>query len=273
MIMEQERKLPIYTIEGTEFFVDVSKEELREKLNPENTIGFDEMAYSKYGYHFDYNKELKNIPVSFIDGYETVHLPNMTELDPVGMGQKYGMAVEKIAGKIDIDLMTDQKLLALREQGQLPVIEIDGYPFYVDLAMDALRPKDDFTTGGIRFRDIDDYFIENVYQYRIPYNPATHSFEDLDYDNIKAIPKGIIVVEIPWQQRLDPIAYARIHGFEKEQMLRENPLQLQMKANTVSWDDTPIKQIIARNLKRELEENETKTKTDIKLQRKKGRGI
>ncbi len=194
----------------------------------------------------------------------------MTELDPVGMAQKYGLNEADITGKIDTDLMVDQKQLALREQGQLPVIEIAGHPFYVDLVMDMLRPKDDFAATGIRFSDIDDYFVESSNHYRIPYNPATHSFEELDYENIKAIPKGIIVVEIPLAQPLDPIAYGRLHGFDKYQMLRETPIQMQMKAREVSWDDTPIKQIIVRNLKRDLEKEQTPSPNKHKPKRSRG---
>ncbi len=73
--MEQERKLPTLSIEGTIFIVDVQKEEIRQQDNAENSIGFNEMSYSKDGYRFDYNKELKNIPGFFMGEYTTVHLP------------------------------------------------------------------------------------------------------------------------------------------------------------------------------------------------------
>ncbi|SDE88166.1 hypothetical protein SAMN05216464_110170 [Mucilaginibacter pineti] len=269
--MEQERILPTHIISGTTFIIDVQNEQLRELGRPDNIISFNEMAYSRSGYRFDFNKELKNIPVSFVNGYETIHLPNMTELDPLGMAQKYGISEIEIIRKKDVDIMVDQQQLAQRERGQLPVIEIKGHLFYVDLVMDSLRPKDDFATAGIRFNDIDDYFLESSNHYRIPYNPATHSFEDLDYENIKAIPKGIIIVDIPWQQHLDPIAYARIHGFDKDQILRESPIQLHMKAHEASWDDTPIKQIIAKNLKRDL--GSEQEQSPDKPQRKRGRGL
>ena len=268
---EAQRILPSYTIAGTEFTVDVFNEELRQTDQPGNVIGFDQMAYSKNGYRFDYNTELKNIPISFVGGYETVHVPNMTELDPVGMAAKYNMDITEIAGKTDIDIMVDQKQLALREGGQLPVIEIAGHPFYVDLAMDALRPKDDFTTPGIRFSEIDDYFFEGSRHYRIPHNPKTHTLEELDFENIKAIPKGIILVEIPLPHELDPVAYARIHGLDRDQILREHPIQMNTKAIEIPWADTPLKQIIARNLKRELEKNQAAENN--KPQRKRGRRL
>ena len=44
-------------------------------------------------------------------------------------------------------------------KGILPTIEIAGHPFYVDLRMNKLRPKDDFISKGIDFTEIKDYSI------------------------------------------------------------------------------------------------------------------
>jgi hypothetical protein len=270
--MEQERILPTHAIWGTTFIVDVQKDQLREQGNPDNTIGFNEMGYSKEGYRFHYDPILKNLPESFSAEYEVISIPNLTELDPVGMAMKYGKTETEIAGKTDVEAMVDQQQLALRdEHGQLPVFEIMGHPFYVDLVMGSLRPKDDFTTTGIRFEEIEDYFIEPTNHYLIPYNPLTHSLEELDLENIKAVPKGIVFIEIPLPQPLDPVAYARIHGFESDQILRETPLQMKMKAVEVPWYNTPIQRIIASNLKRDLIKQFTQSPN--KPQRKRGRGI
>jgi len=246
------RLLPVIDIEGTPFFVDVKNETLRQVDNPHNTIRFSDMSYRRGGYAFDYDTESKNIPKQYIREYETIYIANMTQLDPEGMAERYGLTVADVQLKADVDIMVDQKQLALRERGQLPVIEISGHPFYVDLAMDSLRPKDVFTTPGIRFSEIGDYYVDQFSSYRIPYNPRTHSVEDLDYDKIVAIPKGIIIVEIPLPQQLDPIAYARIHGFEKDQILMENGLKMHHRAKEIPWEDTHIKQLIIRNLKQGL---------------------
>jgi hypothetical protein len=271
--MEQGRILPTRDILGTTFIVDVQKDQLREQGNPDNTIGFNEMGYSKEGYRFHYDPILKNLPESFTAEYEVISIPNLTELDPMGMAMKYGKTEAEIAGKTDVEVMVDQKQLALRvEYGQLPVFEIVGHPFYVDLVMNSLRPKDDFApTAGIRFEEIEDYFIESTNHYLIPYNPITHSLEELDPETIKAVPKGIVFVEIPLPQPLDPVAYARIHGFDRDQTLRETPLQMKMKAVEVPWYNTPLRRIIADNLKRDLIKQLTQSSN--KPQRKRSRGI
>ncbi len=269
--MEQKRKLPIYNIAGTEFLVDVAKDELREKDNPDNKIAFDQMAYNNTHYHFRYDPVLKNIPQSFDALYEIIQVPNLTELDPAGLGQKYGKTEAEIVGKTDFDIMVDHEQLALRMKGQLPVIDIAGHPFYVDIRIGMLRPKDDFSTMGIQFRKIDEYYDEHKNHYRIPYDPKTHSIKELDYDHIKAIPKGIILVEIPSMATLDPFALATMHGINRNQVLRNIPLQMNQKAREIPWDETPIKQIIAKNLKKDLETQQSQS--PAKSQRKRGRGL
>ncbi len=53
--------------------------------------------------------------------------------------------------------MIQEKLLQERMQGKLPIIDIAGHPFYVDIRMGMLRPKDDFRTLGIPIKSFDDF--------------------------------------------------------------------------------------------------------------------
>ncbi|SEN57742.1 hypothetical protein SAMN05192574_103576 [Mucilaginibacter gossypiicola] len=267
--MEEQRKLPIYTIEGTEFMVDVNQGLLIEKGHEINTIAISDMLYSRSGYRLDYDPAIRNILESIKEDYAIICIPNLTELDPVGMAGKYGISEAEVAGKADVEVIINQQQLALREGGQLPVIEICGHPFYVDLNMDCVRPKDDFSTTGIRFKDMDDYYVAELDCYRITYNPKTFKMEELDFQTIKEIPRHLVIVDIPLPSRLDPVAFARIHEFDKDSILVENGLQLHRIAKEISWEETPIKQIIAGNLKKELDIQ----KSEKQAARKKGRGI
>ncbi|WP_313236990.1 hypothetical protein [Sphingobacterium multivorum] len=51
-----ERKLPIISIEGTDFLVDVENTMLRERANMENTISILHMKESQRGYEFIYDR-------------------------------------------------------------------------------------------------------------------------------------------------------------------------------------------------------------------------
>jgi hypothetical protein len=264
-----ERQLPTTEIEGTTFFVDVSLKELREAANPENTISILDMRDMGTHYAFEYDRMLINLPGLFNRDADivTIELPQLIHLDPVGMAEKYGKTVFELEGKTDFDLMVDQEVLAARLQGRLTTIDIADHLFYVDIPMDCLRPKDDFSTLGINFTEIEDYLHEYGDRYLIPYNPKTHEFEQLDYENIIAIPTEIIVVEIPHEQILDPVGYARKYGLDQRECLRATPIQSHFVAQKINWMDTRLPEIIRLNLQKKPEPDLIKKRPEKKARR------
>lgn len=106
-----ERQLPIIDVEGTDFFVDVLHEELRQKDNPVNRISFSAFYQEGNGYTFLYDKVLKNSPPEIPsdtqatdlppldpDRYVWVTLAALMELDPVGIALKYDIPIEVLCG-------------------------------------------------------------------------------------------------------------------------------------------------------------------------------
>ena len=67
---------------------------------------------------------------------------------------------------------------------------------------------------------------------------------------ITEIPKDWILIEIPHPWYLDPYGYAREHGFDIEQHLKEMPIQQHLKARALSWEETGIPALIKENKKR-----------------------
>ncbi|MBT2559808.1 hypothetical protein J7E50_17955 [Pedobacter sp. ISL-68] len=262
-----ERELPVVNIEGTDFIVDVKKLELIESNNPNNTISLFEMRdlRNHNGYAFEYSLTEKNIPSSFIRGETvTVSLPELVTLDPEGMSAKYGVPLEMFATKSDFDLMVDQTALKERLSGLLPIVDIAGHPFYVDLRMDMLRAKDDFLSEGIVFSKIEDYYVDGKEEYCIPYNPKTHEFKEIDFSSITEIPKDIIVVSVPHESALDPIGYNRKHGFEELSNLKESNLKSHFKAGQVAWKDTGIEETIRENKANSIKSETAKASKPIK---------
>ena len=248
--MKEKRELPTINIEGTEFLVDVNKLELSEKGNPKNTISIFHMRDLVDGYKFSYGLQEKNIPHLYSSNEKiTVTIPELVTLDPEGMAAKYNIA--DVSGKSDFYLMVDQEMLRKRIRlGQLPTIDIAGHSFYADARIDLLRPKDDYTTMGIRFSEIEHYFDEEKNCYIIPYHPATNQFQELDYDTITEYPKELLAVEFPHQYTLDPIGWNRANGFDETQNLKKTGLKLAFTARTVPWKETGIDDTIKANLKR-----------------------
>lgn len=270
-----ERKLPTINIEGTEFAVNVAKQELAEVANPQNTISFLEMEDLGRHYKFEYDVSTRNIAGPFTTGID-VTIPQMVELDPIGMAAHHNLDVEDLHWKTDFEIIVNQSLIHLREKGALPVIDIAGHPFYVDLRMDSLRPKDDFSTMGIRFEDIGYFLLEDKGVYQIPYDPGTRTFVNLDVEKATVFPEHLIVVEIPYKSTLDPLGYARLLGVDSKDVLRAHPPTADMKAVVLPWEKTLIGEIIKENHEKErlakaLQNGKGKTVQNHKRPLRKGR--
>lgn len=262
-----ERALPILEIEGTDFLVDVKKLEFKEKENPKNSISlFDMRDLGKgRGYVLEYSPQEKNIPSLFSSTMTvSVTIPEMVALDPEGMSEKYGVPLEMFATKNDFDLMVDQTALKERFSGLLPIVDIAGHPFYVDLRMDMLRPKDDFLSKGIVFSKIEDYYVDEKEIYSIPYNPKSHEFQEIDFSSITEIPQDIIVVSFPHETILDPVGYNRKHGLDELANLKQTNLKSHFKAGQVSWKDTGIVEAIRENKANSLKSETPKSVDQVK---------
>ncbi|HEX5553368.1 MAG TPA: hypothetical protein VFX43_08975 [Chitinophagaceae bacterium] len=257
------REFPVYNIEGTDFIVDVTNLQLMEKENPENVIPVSDMRDVDDGYVFDYSPKEKNIPTLFGDDTDvrTVKIPELVQLDPTGMAEKYGCTVQELQGKTDFTLMVDQQALGKRLMGQLPTIDIAGHTFFVDIRMDMLRPKDDFLSNGIVFSQIDYCFDDERDAYVIPYNPKKHECQELDHDKITAIPKDIILISFPHESILDPVGHNRKVGCDETYGLKETNVKSRFEAKTVDWKETGIEEIIQDNLRRQQKQQQQLKKT------------
>jgi hypothetical protein len=159
-------------------------------------------------------------------------------------------------------------------QGMLPIIDIAGHTFYVDIRMDMLRPKDDFLSKGIVFSDIVTYYNVDKRTYTIPYNPKTHEFQEPDYRNIKELPQDLIAVRFPSERSLDRIGWNRMDGFELNRGVVMSDFRMRFTAKTIPWKKTFLVGLIERNMrseKRLAEINEKRQPIEPKPRKRKGR--
>ncbi|WP_300601994.1 hypothetical protein [Niabella sp.] len=172
-------------------------------------------------------------------------------------------------GKTQAELLHERTKL-----GKLPVIEIAGHPFYVDVRMETFRPHDDFTALGISF-SIFNRFEMSFCPVRIAYDPRKHVALNIDYEKLSEIPKDWIMVEIPHPKTLDPYGYARENGLNIEQTLRSYPLRENVKAKIVPWEDTGILFYIEEN-KKKMERGQRREQKKLLNQdmgKRKSRGV
>lgn len=255
-----EKELPTVSIQGTDFIVDVIKNELREKANEENVMSIAEMHIksSGDGYSFNYDLNTKNFPaedriteLGFVNDIPEVNIPDLVSIDPVRMAEKYNLTVEEVKRKTDYELRIEpNSLLDLRwNKGILPTIDIAGHTFYVDLQMDKLRPKDDFTSKGISFTEIKDYYDRERRAYVIPYNPTTREFQQDDVFKMTELPTDTIVVQFPAKNVLDEVGLYKALGYS---YAVKNVEQMHFEARTLPWEETNVIESIKRNVAEQL---------------------
>ncbi|MDR2270425.1 MAG: hypothetical protein LBF27_05905 [Sphingobacterium sp.] len=149
------RRLPVFEIEGTPFYVDISRFALVEYENPEislveygykaNDISFLDMKDCGTHYEFGYNPQRKNISRGKKYGEEEifVKVPRLGLLDPLGMVETYGCTLEELKTRTDYDIIVDynKKLYDKRISGELPTLDLAGRIYEVLYEENSLVPK------------------------------------------------------------------------------------------------------------------------------------
>jgi hypothetical protein len=243
--MTKQRPLPIYTIEGTSFFVDVDKQVLRQTNDRGNEISFiNDMLDEGARYRLFYDPERRNIPwQSYHAGQlKEIQVPQLVVLDPDGMAAAYGTTVEQLRGKTDFEVIVDQELLALRHGGALPQIDIAGERFIVDVRLQELRHALNFHPV-ISLKSFD---LASNGKYEAFYHPVIRQVVAID-PKLTELPPDVVKIELPGEIDLDPVATARRYGINEHMLLRRHPIQKTLKAKVIPLAETGIPALIRRN--------------------------
>lgn len=247
------RNLPRVMFGGDVFLVDVLKEEFRQSDNQRNIISFDMMVREGDGYLVIYDPLVKNVPGP--DRYQhpdiqTVEVPPLGLMDLEGMAIRYGRDIEAIRGKSDYEIIVDQKVLADRLAGILPIVDIAGDLFYVDVRLGELRLKDDFSHNGIHFSQLEPHPLIAPQTLRFFYDKETKQAVRYDADELMEIPKNVTAFEIPIMEKLDPVRIATMYGLDMQDFLMKVPPQARFEAKVLPWEQTGLPRIIAENQQR-----------------------
>jgi hypothetical protein len=221
-----ENKLPEFEINGIGFHVDVDNSRLIERSNPKNCWYISEMFDHGTGYTVHYNILSKKLDMRDpnIEGSCTSYIPYLTQMDPIGMSRKYGVALSVIQQpfKRDLDTMLESPELIERiKRGKQPELMIGKNTFFVNTHMGKLEMNGDLL-GGITFYQLEYYSINNGTAYRIAFDTLTKQLVDIDLKNTEFISKEIMIVEFPHEQILDPVGYARDHRLDLRIMLMKH---------------------------------------------------
>jgi hypothetical protein len=143
--------------------------------------------------------------------------------------------------------LTQLELVAWRLAGRLPHIDINGTDFTVDLRLQELRETES-PWNHIDLTDMETAFDSDGYLFF--YDTKKHNIHELD-GNLTELPENVVLVELPSDYILDPVAAARYVGYSDDKFLNEFPIQENLKAEVTPLEETFLPKMIAENLQKE----------------------
>lgn len=165
--------------------------------------------------------------------------------------------------------LTGEAALKHRLQGMLPIMDIAGHPFYVEVRLMHLRPKDNFLSKGLDL-NYGGSFDEDAKQYSFYYNKRTMEEAAIPED-IKVLPKNVVLIKFPNPYALDPVMMAKLNDKDPRSYLKEFPLLMYREAEVVPLEKTELAQLVEKNKQNELAaKHATKKKTASKKKAPKG---
>jgi hypothetical protein len=155
--------------------------------------------------------------------------------------------------------LSQLELVAWRLAGKLPHIDINGTDFTIDLRLRELRETES-PWNSIDIRDLENGLDSEDYLFF--YDTRKRNIYTLD-DHITELPENIVLIELPNEMILDPVAAARGVGYSEDKFLEEYPIQQHLKAGVRQLTETFLPEMIAENLR--------KRENDTRFDRKVGR--
>lgn len=220
---------PIFTIAGTDFYVEIHSQTLIEVADPKNYLPVGDMSDMGDRYKFPYHPTYKNWPCELDDPRESidVEVPNLITLDPEGIVRKHHIDPEELKGRKDMEFLNpNYEGFLARIAGKLPTIEIAGDEYVIDLENTQLRLN---TDGGqqLSFNDMQKGCpLSDDFSYRFAYDMVGKKLvpiESASHDNA-------ITVVLPDEILLDPVALARRLGYSDDHYIRDHPIAKKLVA-------------------------------------------
>lgn len=234
-------------IEGTTFVVDVKYAELRQQDRPLNIIAFSDMDDKGSHYTFSFDKKNPGLAtiMSMDEDIVPVNVPQMVALDPDGIAEKYGIAVNDLPAK-DSDLIANSMFLDERLIGNLPKIQIGDRMYFVDERLMEFRAIDDPYTV-IELNSLD---RSADGKYLGLYDERSQQLVAWDDGKTTQLPEHTKMLAIPSEIWLDPIGVARRYGLDQQELLLKYPVQAVHKAELYPLSVTGFPKKMEQNRKK-----------------------
>jgi hypothetical protein len=141
--------------------------------------------------------------------------------------------------------LTQAELVAWRLAGRLPHIDICGTDFTVDLRLGELRETES-SWNRLDISELETALDSDNHEFF--YDTRKHGIYDLD-DHLTELPENVVLVELPNDYILDPVAAARSVGYDDDRFLEEYPIQENLKAGIKTLSETFLPDFVAENIR------------------------
>jgi hypothetical protein len=143
------------------------------------------------------------------------------------------------------------ELLKIRLTGKLPHIDLAGTDFTIDWRLRQMR-ETELPWKHISFENLE--MDESGEVYLVFYHTETHEIFIPEEDIIE-LPENVVVLEIPNEFKLDPVAVARDYGIGETDLLAEHPIQITLTAKVTPLSESGLPEFIENNIRLQNQDN------------------
>ena len=234
------------------FIIDSKQREFRRFNRPENKIPFEDLKNEGAFYSHRYTGKAIGV-------YEKIDLDNLLDVTidliiPALVIDSDGLMTAALQN--DLNLMSQKEgwgfflgddNLAMRLSGKLPHIDLAGTDFTIDWRLKELRETElPWNQLQLETMEISDSGLE----YLCFYHTETHELFEPD-ETLMELPEKVVVLEIPYELILDPVAAAVSCGLNATDLLNEHPFKPHLTAKVTPLAETGLPEFITKNLNRQ----------------------
>lgn len=143
--------------------------------------------------------------------------------------------------------MSIEEAVEMRLQGHLPILDICGHPFYIDISNQVLRPKGSSKNSGLDLKFGGKFDVKKK-RYNFFYHIASKSEIIIRHD-ITKLPKGVVLIRFPSVYALDPIGVAQKQESQDDLFWQKYPMKMYSKAEVIPLERSFLANVVKRNLK------------------------
>lgn len=246
-----EDKLELIAIGATPFIIDKDQRELKQFNKPDNIIRFDDLKEEEGYYSTKFDKNRNNLSTEWLEfGKQYDHIIHVIIPAPIldaseELPDDLKQDLNRLSHDRDWGFYLADRDTALRLSGVLPHIDLAGTDFTIDWRLKELRETEE-PWKNINLRDME--MSDSGEEYLCFYHTETHELFEPDEDLFE-MPESVVVLEIPYEIKLDPVAVAREYGIGETDLLADHPFQMNLAAKVTPLSETGLSKFIEENIK------------------------